>query len=194
MRFRTTIELGGKTATGFSVPDEVVAALCAGKRPAVRVTVGQHTYRTTIAPMGGRFLVPLSAENRAAAGVVAGDEVDVRTSSTTTPGTSPCRPTSLMLSRWISRRATSSKRLPTATARSGCAGSKTPRNRKPAQSASPRRSTRCGPANAPADDTTGVALAGERDSADWFGQRPCSVDHRRMGQVELIDSDGPVRW
>ena len=78
MRFRTTIELGGKTATGFSVPDEVVAALCAGKRPAVRVTVGQHTYRTTIAPMGGRFLVPLSAENRAAAGVVAGDEVDVR--------------------------------------------------------------------------------------------------------------------
>lgn len=78
MRFRTTIELGGKTATGFSVPDEVVAALGAGKRPAVRVTVGQHTYRTTIAPMGGRFLVPLSAENRAAAGVVAGDEVDVR--------------------------------------------------------------------------------------------------------------------
>ncbi len=78
MRFRTTIELGGKTATGFSVPDEVVAALGAGKRPAVRVTVGQHTYRTTIAPMGGRFLVPLSAENRAAAGVVADDEVDVR--------------------------------------------------------------------------------------------------------------------
>lgn len=27
--------------------------------------------------MGGRFLVPLNAENRAAAGVVAGDEVDV---------------------------------------------------------------------------------------------------------------------
>jgi hypothetical protein len=78
MRFRTTIELGGKTATGFAVPDEVVAALGAGNRPAVRVTVGSHTYRTTVARMGGRFLVPLSADNRAAAGVAAGDEVDVR--------------------------------------------------------------------------------------------------------------------
>ena len=77
MSFRTVVELGGKTATGLVVPDEVVAALGAGKRPAVRVTVGDHTYRTTVASMGGRFLVPLSAENRTAAGVAAGEEVDV---------------------------------------------------------------------------------------------------------------------
>jgi len=77
MRFSATVELGGKTATGLQVPDDVVAALDAGKRPAVRVTVGGYTYRTTVASMGGRFLVPLSAENRAAAGVSAGDEVDV---------------------------------------------------------------------------------------------------------------------
>jgi uncharacterized protein YdeI (YjbR/CyaY-like superfamily) len=30
MRFRTSIELGGKTATGFRVPDEVVATLASG--------------------------------------------------------------------------------------------------------------------------------------------------------------------
>src|SRR4051794_17454828 len=77
MRFRTTVELGGKTATGLPVPDEGVESLGAGKRPPVRVTVGGHTYRTTVAPMGGRFFVPLSAEHRAAAGVAAGDEVDV---------------------------------------------------------------------------------------------------------------------
>ena len=77
MRFQTTVELGGKTATGLLVPDEVVTALAAGRRPAVRVTVGGHQYRTTIATMGGRFLVPLSAENRTAAGVVAGDQVTV---------------------------------------------------------------------------------------------------------------------
>ena len=71
------MELGGKTATGLQVPDEVVAGLGSGKRPAVRVTIGTHSYRTTVAPMGGRFMIPLSAENRAAAGVVAGDEVDV---------------------------------------------------------------------------------------------------------------------
>ena len=85
IRFRTTIELGGKTATGFPDPDEVVAALGAGKRPAVRVTVGSHTYRTTIAPMGGRFLVPLSADNRAAADVAAGDEVDVQIEADNNP-------------------------------------------------------------------------------------------------------------
>ena len=59
------------------MPDEVVAALRAGKRPPVQVTVGGHTYRTTVASMGGRFLVPLSAENRTAAGVAAGDDVEV---------------------------------------------------------------------------------------------------------------------
>jgi hypothetical protein len=75
--FRTTVELGGKTATGLQVPDEVVEALGAGKRPPVAVTVGGHTYRTTVAPMGGAFWIPLAAEHREAAGVAAGDEVDV---------------------------------------------------------------------------------------------------------------------
>jgi hypothetical protein len=77
IRFRTTVELGGKTATGLQVPDEVVAALGSGKRPAVHVTIGGHAYRTTVASMGGRFLVPLSADNRTAAGVAARDYVDV---------------------------------------------------------------------------------------------------------------------
>jgi hypothetical protein len=77
MRFRATVELNGKTATGIQVPDDVVAALGSGRRPAVRVSLGGHTYRTTVASMGGRFLVPLNAENRTAAGVAAGDEIDV---------------------------------------------------------------------------------------------------------------------
>jgi hypothetical protein len=77
MRFRTTVELGGKTATGMPVPPEVVEALGAGKKPPVRVTIGGHTYRSSIASRGGVYLLPLSAENRTAAGVAAGDEVDV---------------------------------------------------------------------------------------------------------------------
>jgi hypothetical protein len=77
MRFRSRVELGGRTATGVPVPDDVVAALGAGRRPAVRVSVGGHTYRSTVASRGGRFMVPLSAEHREAAGVAAGDEVDV---------------------------------------------------------------------------------------------------------------------
>ncbi|MEO5710156.1 MAG: YdeI/OmpD-associated family protein [Nocardioidaceae bacterium] len=77
MRFEAEVELGGKTATGIEVPANVVEALGSGRRPAVVVTVAGHTYRTTVASMGGRFLVPLSAENRTVAGVVAGDTVSV---------------------------------------------------------------------------------------------------------------------
>ena len=85
MKFASVVELGGKTATGIVVPEEVVTALGSGKRPAVKVTVHAHTYRTTVAPMGGRYFVPLSAENREAAGVAAGDEVEVSLELDTAP-------------------------------------------------------------------------------------------------------------
>jgi hypothetical protein len=77
MHFHATLILNGKTATGIQVPDEVVEQLGAGKRPPVRVTIGEYTYRTTVAPMGGQFWIPVSAENRTGAGIVAGDELDV---------------------------------------------------------------------------------------------------------------------
>ena len=75
--FRTTLESAGKTATGFVIPPEVVDELNKGKRPPVLVTIGAHTYRNTVAVMGGQFMIGVSAENRAAAGVKAGDEIDV---------------------------------------------------------------------------------------------------------------------
>jgi hypothetical protein len=87
MRFSTTVELGGKTATGLEVPADVVTALGTGKKPAVRVTVNGHTYRSTVATMGGRFLLPLSADNRTAAGVAAGDTVEVEVELDTAPRT-----------------------------------------------------------------------------------------------------------
>lgn len=77
MRFRTTIERSGKTATGIRVPEAVVEALGAGKRPAVRVTLNGYTYRSTVAVVGGAYLVGVSAAHRAGAGVAGGDEVEV---------------------------------------------------------------------------------------------------------------------
>jgi hypothetical protein len=85
VRFRTTVLLGGKTATGMVVPDDVIAALDSGRQPSVRITIGGHAYRTTVASRGGQFLLPLSAENREAAGVAAGDEVDVDIELDTAP-------------------------------------------------------------------------------------------------------------
>jgi len=77
MKFDGELFLNGKTATGIRVPDDVVAELGGGKRPAVRVTLRHHTYRTTIAPMGGEFWIPVSAEQRDKAGVAAGDKLAV---------------------------------------------------------------------------------------------------------------------
>jgi hypothetical protein len=85
MRFHTTILQGGKTATGIRVPDDVVAALGSGKRPAVSVTINGFTYRSTIAVMDGAYMVGVSAENRAGAGVAGGDEVDVDIELDTAP-------------------------------------------------------------------------------------------------------------
>jgi hypothetical protein len=83
--FRATIILGGKTATGIPVPADVVEGLAAGKRPPVVVTVAGYTYRTTVAPYTGAYFVPLAAEHREAAGVAAGEEVDVSITLDTAP-------------------------------------------------------------------------------------------------------------
>lgn len=85
MKFRAVLQLGGKTATGISVPAEIVEALGAGKRPAVRATINGYTYRSTVAPLGGAFMLPVSAEVRQAADVAAGDEVDVELELDTAP-------------------------------------------------------------------------------------------------------------
>jgi hypothetical protein len=77
MKFKTMIELGGKTATGMQVPEEVVMALGTTKRPPVKVTINGYTYRSTVAVMGGRYMLPVSEEVRRNAGVAAGDEVEV---------------------------------------------------------------------------------------------------------------------
>jgi hypothetical protein len=85
VRFHTTILQGDKTATGIQIPDEVVEALGAGKRPPISVTIKGYTYRSTVAVMGGAYMVGVSAENRAGAGVKGGDEVDVEIELDTAP-------------------------------------------------------------------------------------------------------------
>jgi Bacteriocin-protection, YdeI or OmpD-Associated/Domain of unknown function (DUF1905) len=85
MKVRLLILGTGKTAAGMEIPAAVVEALGAGKKPPVRVTIGSHTYRSTIASMGGTFMLGISNENRAKAGVAAGDEVDVELELDTEP-------------------------------------------------------------------------------------------------------------
>lgn len=85
MKFHALIEGAGKSAAGIEVPAEVVAALGQTKRPPVRVTINRYTYRSTVATVGGRFMVGVSNEVRANAGVAAGDELDVEMELDTAP-------------------------------------------------------------------------------------------------------------
>jgi hypothetical protein len=77
VRFRTKILQSGKTATGIEVPAKVVAALGSSKRPPVRATINGYTYRSTVAVMGGVFMLGVSEEVRKGAGVAGGDVIDV---------------------------------------------------------------------------------------------------------------------
>lgn len=77
MKFKTSILQTGNN-TGIEVPAEVVEGLGGGKKPAVVITIGSYSYRSSIAVMGGKFLIPLSSERRAESGLKGGDPVEVQ--------------------------------------------------------------------------------------------------------------------
>ncbi len=85
MKFRTTLLLAGKTATGIVVPPEIVEALGSGKRPPVSITINGYSYRSTVAVMGGDYMLPVAAEHRVAAGIQAGEEIEVEVVLDTAP-------------------------------------------------------------------------------------------------------------
>jgi Bacteriocin-protection, YdeI or OmpD-Associated/Domain of unknown function (DUF1905) len=91
LRFRAELQRDGKTATGITVPPEVLDGLGGGKRPAVRVTINGHTYPSTIGTMNGVAKIPVSGAVRAAANINAGDvlEVEVETDHTSRTVTVP---------------------------------------------------------------------------------------------------------
>ena len=74
--FETTLTASGNN-TGIVVPESVIEQLRAGKRPPVVVRVNGYEYRSTVAVMGGRYLIGLSAAVRAATGLVGGDPIRV---------------------------------------------------------------------------------------------------------------------
>ncbi|GAA1967705.1 YdeI/OmpD-associated family protein [Agromyces allii] len=76
-QFRAVVEPQEKMH-GLEVPPAAVDELGGGKRPRITVTVNGHSWETRIAIMLGRNLIGLSNANRAAAGLVVGEVVDVR--------------------------------------------------------------------------------------------------------------------
>lgn len=75
---------GGNT-TGIRIPAEAVAELGGGSRPKVVATVNGHTWRSSIAPYNGGHWLGVSAANRAAAGIAAGDRIELDVELDTAP-------------------------------------------------------------------------------------------------------------
>ena len=86
MRFETTMLLTGNN-TGIEVPPDVIEALGAGRKPPVTVTVNGYEYRSSVAVMGGRHLIPFSSDKRAATGIQGGDPIVVDVEVDTAPRT-----------------------------------------------------------------------------------------------------------
>jgi len=85
MEFDATLDLDGKTATGITVPLEIIESLGAGKRPTVLVTINGHSFSVTIGSMKGLFKIPVSAEQRGLMGAEAGDILHVSVVLEATP-------------------------------------------------------------------------------------------------------------
>ena len=86
MRFETRMSLVGNN-TGIEVPPEVIDALGAGRKPAVLVNVNGYEYRSTVAVMGGRYMISFSSDKRAATGIGGGDPIVVDLEVDTAPRT-----------------------------------------------------------------------------------------------------------
>ncbi|MBO2448203.1 DUF1905 domain-containing protein [Actinomadura barringtoniae] len=87
VKFRAELEATGKTTTGFHVPESVVEGLGGGGHPKVVVTVNGFVFRTSIAKMGGRYLLGVSGERRKEADIAAGQVLDVEVELDTAPRT-----------------------------------------------------------------------------------------------------------
>lgn len=86
-KFMTTIMSGGGNTAGIVIPPEIVESLGKGKKPPVVVTLNGKSYRNTVAVMGGKFMVGVSAENRELTGVKVGDKLEVTLELDTAPRT-----------------------------------------------------------------------------------------------------------
>jgi antitoxin component of MazEF toxin-antitoxin module len=84
VEFDTTVTATGNN-TGIVVPDEMIEQLGAGRRPPVLVDVNGYEYRSTVAVMGGKHMIGISAAVRKETGLQGGDPIKVRLRVATAP-------------------------------------------------------------------------------------------------------------
>jgi hypothetical protein len=82
--FDTVIRAFGNNA-GIEVAPDVLDQLGGGKRPRVRVRIGDYRFTITVGVMGGMTLIGLSTAHRDASGLQAGQQVHVELELDTEP-------------------------------------------------------------------------------------------------------------
>ena len=87
MRWTGELGKGGGNTAGFVIPDDVVDALGGGRRPKVTVTIDGYAWRSSIANMGGQFMLGVSQAHRAASGLTPGETYAVDLELDTAPRT-----------------------------------------------------------------------------------------------------------
>ena len=84
--FTTTLHgASDMNATGIEIPPVIIEGLGAGKRPKVTVAINGLAYRSTVAVMGGKYMLAVPAEQCAKAGIKAGDAIEVTLELDTAP-------------------------------------------------------------------------------------------------------------
>jgi hypothetical protein len=81
----TVLKAEDVNATGIPVPPEALEALGKGKNPRVVISLNGYTYRGMVQTSSGRYMLSLSAANREAAGLEAGQQVEVTLELDTEP-------------------------------------------------------------------------------------------------------------
>jgi hypothetical protein len=76
VKYKSVMAQNGNN-TGIEVPADVVEGLGGGKRAAVKVKVNGYEYRSTVAVMDGKFMLPFSSAHREASGIQGGDKINV---------------------------------------------------------------------------------------------------------------------
>lgn len=76
MQFRAVVIPSGN-ATAVELPDVVMQSLGPEARPPVTISINGHSWRSRVAVMNRQRLVGISAANRAAAGIEAGQTIDL---------------------------------------------------------------------------------------------------------------------
>jgi len=71
------VQSNGHGSVVIDLPAEVVRVLDSSRRPNVRVTINDYTFKVALSTTGPRLRLPLRSEVRKEAGIAVGDSVQV---------------------------------------------------------------------------------------------------------------------